>query len=120
MRTKLLKTDEQAWYPHSSVRIGGKNFFCCSLPGGDGAVYGPIVPFVVGCFTCEEKRSGNRGSQFAWRFASAHQAVAVGAARKRIGLPIMYEADIEVAAQPLCVYFENAGQRFHGAINHSL
>ena len=61
-------------------------------------MHGPAVPFVVGCFTCEEKRSGNRGSQFAWRFASAHQAVAVGAASKRISLPIVGETDIEMTA----------------------
>ena len=95
---QIVEDREHAWNLRSSECISGKNLSCCSLPRGDGAVHGPIIAFVVGCFACEEKRSGNRGRQFAWRFASAHQAVAVGAASKRIGVPIVGETDIEMTA----------------------
>src|SRR5256885_14748344 len=74
-----------------------QNVLCHSPPTDDRAVDRRVLAIRLGGFPGEEERRIQRRAQFLPRPAAAHGGITVGAARQRIGLPVVTES----AAQSL-------------------
>lgn len=68
---------------------GCENFFCFALATGDSTVDYAVVPGNVGVFSGEELYVRDRCSKRCLPASAASLDVAVGAARERVGVPVV-------------------------------